>query len=133
MFRQIRSGLGSWAVLGTLVCAGCGGGSSTTPPATLPVTGKVLFKGEPLTGGKIMFEPQGPGREAFGTIQKDGTFSLSTYGENDGAVPGSHRISVTGPAGKGSRAIPKKYSNYESSKLEMDVNGDKKEYTITLE
>ena len=102
------------------------------PPTTLPVTGKVIYKGDPLAGGKIQFEPQAAGREAFGTIQQDGTFTLSTYGEGDGAVPGSHRVLVTGLS-KGSKAVPKKYQNYESSKLELEVSPEKSEYTIVLE
>ena len=59
------------------------------------VRGKVTYKGEPITYGTIMFEPeQGP--PAIGSINSDGTFVLSTENSGDGAVVGPHRIAVIG-------------------------------------
>jgi hypothetical protein len=85
-----------------------------------------------MTGGKINFEPDGPGREAYGEVKADGTFTLSTYGVDDGAVPGNHRVSVTGRA-KGVRSIPAKYGTFGSSGIEQEVTSGKTEYLIELE
>src|SRR5262245_16358306 len=72
---------------------GCGGSDGKPPEGlTVPVKGQVTYKGKPLTGGSIMFEPVDGGREAHGTIQPDGTFSLSTFRSGDGAVRGVHRV-----------------------------------------
>ena len=114
-----------------LTLAGCSA-SASTPPRTLPVHGKVTYKGQPLTGGKIQFEPDGAGREANGTIGSDGTFTLSTYEENDGAVPGTHRVAVRGQA-KGVRSLPVKFQSFSSSGIEMEVTPEKTDYVISLE
>jgi hypothetical protein len=49
--------------------------------------------------GKVMFAPVAKGglkagRPAFGQVQPDGSFVLSTYREGDGAVVGDHWVSV---------------------------------------
>src|SRR2546422_3666840 len=65
--------------------SGCGKGP-------YPVQGKVEFKGEeeikPLVGGRVVFEPMDPDMRTSsqGEIQADGTFRLSTFGANDGAM-----------------------------------------------
>jgi len=60
----------------------------------------VTYKGEPLRHGSIMFEPdetQGTsGPTAFGAIQEDGTYILSSDEAGDVAVLGSHRVGITG-------------------------------------
>jgi hypothetical protein len=51
----------------------------------------------------VFFEPLQTGKEAlvgkqgFAIAQPDGTFSISTYGEQDGAVIGRHRVRVGPP------------------------------------
>jgi hypothetical protein len=106
---------------------GCGS-SAPQGAATLPVKGKVIFKGQPLTKGTISFEPEGAGKEAFGEIQPDGTFVLTTYKKDDGAVVGKHRVTVSN-AGK---SVPVKYASPAASKLEVEVSEGKDDYTIEL-
>lgn len=82
---------------------GCGGGGGEMSVA--PAGGKVTFNGAPVTGGSITLAPVGSGKgpagkPASGAIQNDGTFKLSTYGNNDGAVIGKHKISFSAPAGE---------------------------------
>lgn len=115
-----------------LAFSGCGA-SATTPVSALPVKGKITYKGQPLIKGQVGFEPEGAGREAFGDINEDGTFELTTYSKGDGAVPGKHRVSITGATGK-RRAdiVPAKYNNYGSSNLEAEVSPDKAEYSFDL-
>ena len=112
--------------------SGCG--SSEAKPyltATVPVKGKVIYQGKNLTGGSIIFEPEGAGREARGTIQADGTFTLSTYAKDDGAVLGPHRVAVDGKSNDG-KALPIKFKNFSSSKYEIEITQDKAEYAIDL-
>jgi hypothetical protein len=74
--------------------AGCGGGEFSTAS----VTGKVVMNGQPVTEGVITFAPLGDGKSdevgkpASGDVGPDGTFTLSTYEDNDGAVVGRHRV-----------------------------------------
>ena len=68
---------------------------------TAKVTGNVTVDGKPLPFGRVQFSPVGSsdlmaaGKSGFGYIQEDGSFHLSTFGENDGAVVGQHRVIIT--------------------------------------
>ncbi|MEO2049157.1 MAG: hypothetical protein ABGX16_21570 [Pirellulales bacterium] len=77
----------------------------------IPVHGQVLFQGEPLQYGSVMFQPQGEGPLARGTIQADGTFVLGTESEDDGVRPGNCRVRIT--AFEAQRVIPQENHNQE--------------------
>jgi hypothetical protein len=75
---------------------GFGCGEDDEFPQRFPVTGTVSYKGEPVPRGKIEFLPTTPppvGHPAMGTIT-DGTFYLTTHTQDDGAVPGSYKVTV---------------------------------------
>lgn len=120
------------AVLVAGPCWGCGSGNGT-PVALIPVKGKVTYKGQPLTKGLVVFEPDGYGRMASGQLQSDGTFELSTLKPGDGVVAGEHRISITqlDKALAKDRAL-KKYASPSSSKLTAEVSPEKTEFTFDL-
>jgi hypothetical protein len=65
-----------------------------------PASGAVTVDGVPFTTGKVMFSPiakgedRRAGRPALGRLQSDGSFTLSTYKEGDGAVVGEHWATV---------------------------------------
>jgi hypothetical protein len=91
----------SW--VGFLAIAFCGTfalGCSKAPYELAEVTGKVTIEGVPFTEGKVMFAPVAKegeinaGRPAFGKLSSDGTFTLSTYEPDDGAVIGDHWVTV---------------------------------------
>jgi hypothetical protein len=63
-------------------------------PAVAPVRGKVLYNGEPLPYGSVMFQPAA-GQPAGGAIEAGGTFRLSTFSEYDGALVGAHKVRIT--------------------------------------
>jgi hypothetical protein len=91
-----------------LVVAVTGGGacSGASLPATFPVTGKVVYHGgEALRGGFVQFTSTAePNQTVAGSIQPDGTFTLSTvFGAQKvvGARPGPHHARVVTPQGKG--------------------------------
>lgn len=85
----------SWLIGLSIVC-GCN--QPSFPVA--PVLGTVKIDGQPMTQGKVMFSPVASGgklnsgRPAFGYIQNDGSFAVSTYSDGDGAVIGDHWVSI---------------------------------------
>lgn len=114
--------------LATVVLAGCDRG-----PKLAPVTGKVLYNGKPLEFGSVMFQPPS-GQPAVGEIQADGTFTLSTFQLNDGAVVGSHKVRIAcyesqrssaakgpGEQSLGRLLIPMKYTLFDQSGLTAEV------------
>jgi hypothetical protein len=114
-----------------IACAGCGAPADVNSHL-IPVKGKVTYKGKALTNGSVSFEPDA-GRQAHAEIQPDGTFELSTFKAGDGAVAGTHRVSMNGSTGKGSvNALPAKYKFPSSSKLETEVSADKTDYSFDL-
>ena len=77
-------------VLGSL--AGCAGGDGHPP--RVPVEVEVTYNGAPVEGAHVTFAPVGESQPAFGTTGPNGRALLSTFGENDGALPGSYQVGV---------------------------------------
>lgn len=74
-----------------VLAAGCGGSGVKT----YPVSGKVTFEdGSPLTKGTVVFESTT--MAAMGQIQPDGTYTLTTYKDGDGAPEGSYKVYLQG-------------------------------------
>jgi hypothetical protein len=73
-----------------VVLTGCGG------KGTSPVQGVVTLEGTPVAGATVLFMPVGQdeGRPASGFTQSDGTFRLTTYRPNDGALSGQYRVLI---------------------------------------
>ena len=95
-----------------VLLAGCG----RAEVKLAPVQGRVLYRGRPLAGGTIVFTPDadrgGSGPLACGEIGPDGHYTLHT-GDEPGAVPGWHKITVAGA--RGDRLLPRRYSDPEGS------------------
>lgn len=72
---------------------GCGGGSGGFPK-TYPVTGSVKLNGKPIDGAMVTFQLDGDKRNAIGTTDKSGEFSLSMFRPGDGAMPGQYKVSI---------------------------------------
>jgi hypothetical protein len=103
---------------------GCGRPSYQLDVA--PVTGKVTIDGRPLSSGYVTFVV-GRGRASSGTIQPDGTFTMSTYEQGDGAQVGTHPV-VVNPvppdeyqAGPKPIPIPERYSRAGTSGFTFEV------------
>jgi hypothetical protein len=118
------------ATLALIPCVGCGPNEGPYVTPTVPVKGKVTYKGQPLTSGSVTFESEENGRESHGSIQSDGTFVMTTTREGDGAMPGNHRVAVIGK--QGNQVVPVKYRNTSSSKVQVEVSEGKTEYPIEL-
>jgi hypothetical protein len=120
--------------LATVAAMGCG--KSRRPMA--PVTGKVTYQGKPLQFGTVILQPES-GQYATGAVQQDGTFTMTTRGEGDGAAVGRNMVRIVcleaqNPAkpvlanGKsrgegvlGRSLIPEKYQSCETSGISIDV------------
>lgn len=116
--------LGLGCLIGAFAALGC-----KQNPDVVPVSGTVLYNGKPLPFGIIMFQPEA-GQAAQGEIQSDGSFQLSSYGPNDGAVPGRHKISIRcfsrqasadGGGSPGRLLIPQKYTRFGTSGLTAEI------------
>jgi hypothetical protein len=104
---------------------GCGG--SPPAPSFTPVSGKVLYKGKPLTKGTLILEPQIGGKDATAGIKPDDTFTLGTVKEGDGTVPGPYIAYVTG---LNRSQLELKYAQASSSDTTVEIKADQKEYTV---
>lgn len=75
-------------------------GCNRQPFDLAPVHGKVTVDERPLFQGKVLFAPivrednKNPGKPALGKIQSDGSYRLTTFDANDGAVIGQHWVTI---------------------------------------
>jgi hypothetical protein len=100
-------------------------------PQFVPVTGKVTFQGKPLAGAEIVFQPAS-GSPAMGRTDDQGNFSLSTFGDQDGAIVGDYKVTVVknepipGPPGdpyaRVRNILPPQYANAQSTPLGASVS-----------
>jgi hypothetical protein len=78
------------------VLSGCGQSSYELAP----VLGRVMLNGAPFPQGGVMFAPvakgdtTNAGKHAVGRIQPDGSFQLTTFETNDGAIVGEHWVTI---------------------------------------
>jgi hypothetical protein len=100
VWRRVWAG----ALALTLGCLGCSSGERLHP-----VSGKVLYKGQPLAGALVTLHPQGSNdprvERPNGFTQEDGTFTVTT-GQKPGAPAGQYLVTVicsrtVQPEGKG--------------------------------
>ena len=89
----LRRSLAVAAPAVTLVLCSCGGQYEGFDKR-YPVSGTVTYNGQPLEKGQaISFLPD-KGAGATGTIEK-GAYALSTGGNQDGALPGKYKVTIT--------------------------------------
>src|SRR5262245_12689786 len=87
-------------------------GCNRSPVDIAPVYGKVTIDNKPLFQGKVMFAPVAkgnsvnPGKPAWGNIQPDGSFRLTTYKNNDGAIVGEHMVTIMNSDEKLPKGVP---------------------------
>lgn len=133
------------SAIASLTIAGCGGGPRI--PETVTVTGKISYKGQPVTEALVGFVSKLDNKDvlaARGTTDSDGEFSLTTYidpqHEVSGATPGEFVVTVTkneqqdmvkimeefkkNPAMQFKKLVPEKYTDGKSSPLKATVTTD---------
>jgi hypothetical protein len=103
-------------------------------PRMAKVTGTITVDGVPLANAVVSFLPE-KGQLAVGTTDAQGKFSLSTFEENDGALPGRYRVAIAGQAGPANRqpagqndpppaaksAIPSRFTDPNTSGLMAEI------------
>ena len=129
--RAARSVLSVATAAMLAVTAGCGDGR----PDRVPVSGQVLIDGKPLGVGFIRLIPENA-RAAWARIGADGRFTLSTFEEGDGAVPGAHPVVVRAGEALSPTQVkwhaPKKYANVQTSRLTVTITGPTDSLVIEL-
>ena len=89
----------------SLCVIGCSGAPDDRP-AVVPVTGKITYKGKPVSGALVNFSSEKSPRSANGMTDSDGRFSLTTFNTDDGAIPGEYQVSVTKSVSQGDSSVP---------------------------
>jgi hypothetical protein len=114
-----------------MVCAALVGCNRSKPADTL-VRGQILYRGEPISGGLIVFAPNedrgSTGEIVTATLQNDGSFTLAGV-DGKTIAPGWYRIAVAPKAGTiatptASRpypGLPKHFRNPAISGLEREI------------
>jgi hypothetical protein len=103
---------------------------------TYPVNGKVQFKtGGVVHVGTVELKSREHSVHALGPIQSDGSFTLTTYKDGDGAIAGIHDCVVVqfvmaeGLAGHKPSTIgvvDRRYASYSTSGMQVDISTNKK-------
>jgi len=153
--RDLKFRTAFLASTGMFACLGCGDGTGLAK--RYPVSGMVIYKGEPVKSGTISFVPTvADGRPAAGQIT-DGNYTLTTLAPDDGALPGKYKVTVVSKdvdttelqavakggqfhhdktfakALKNAKAlVPSKYSLPDTSGLERDVKEQTNKIDIDL-
>lgn len=106
----------AWLLL--LPLAGCGQGE----PTLLPAEGRILYRGQPVDAGTIVFTPDAErgntGPLAWAEIQADGRFRLRSN-EKEGIVAGWHRVTISGSCQ--SLILPTHYRDPERSRIIREI------------
>ncbi len=116
---------------------GCGGDRT---PKTYIASGTVKSRGQSCGGALVVFHPTDKGREndpkPVATVKDDGTFTLSTFGEGDGAPAGEYVVTIvwnrkpkegkislsSEGGGGGTDRLGGRYGDPRSPKLKATVN-----------
>ena len=114
-----------------IALSGCGDGR----PARVPVSGRVLIDGKPLTHGYVRFAPSNS-RPSTGGLDSTGHFVLTCYEPGDGAVTGKHLVTVMGQEPIGAESIqwhaPKKYADPNTSGLTQEITSPTNSIVINI-
>ena len=136
-----RSWLAVVVLMLSAALSGCGDDA-------LPLTeagGAVTLAGAPVAGASVVFRPAA-GPSAMGQTDAAGRFVLSTYEPGDGAVIGTHTVTIV-PASAGvalvpgqppapplpaGAAIPPRYARPESSGLAAEIQASANDFAFDL-
>jgi len=123
------------ALAATLLICGCS-------KKTYPVEGQVVFEdGSPakeLADYGIAFNAKDLAANANGTIKPDGSFTVGTFADGDGAPLGKHRLAITPPPPKIDEprtppVISSKYANFDTSGLTIEVAAQVNKVTLKVD
>jgi hypothetical protein len=113
-----------------LALTGCG--ESDVRLETFPVTGSLNVDGKPAPGATLVFHPVKVEGDTLGAapnarVKDDGSFSVSSYGANDGAPAGEYTVTVSWykvneEGGPGPNILPSLYASPTTSPIKAIVN-----------
>lgn len=76
--------------------AGCSGSLDPNRPKTLPASVTVTYKGQPVSGANVTFQPPSPEqRGAVAVTDNQGRAEMWTFEPGDGVIPGSYKVVVS--------------------------------------
>ncbi|MDZ4659795.1 MAG: BON domain-containing protein [Bythopirellula sp.] len=134
---------GLFLSLAVLLAVGCGEAALEKLPV-YPAKGSITFKGKPIPGAMITLHPTTPVENVpnpQANVSKDGTFSIRTYGAEEGAPEGDYKLTVlwykpivNGPDfTSGPNVIPQKFTKPETTSIEIKIAAGKNDLpTIQL-
>lgn len=108
---------------------GCGWGGGNHRQ-THPVTGSAEFGGKPAVGAHLIFHPDPDQEDRDGlpsaVVKADGTFTVSTYRDGDGAPAGHYVVTaqwfpVGADGSVGVNALHKSFANRAASPLQATI------------
>ena len=123
-----------WAVaLLAVALASCS--KSPEKPATYPVSGRVLYEGNPATGAVVILHAIGgaaTGERPRAKADAQGEFTLTTFTTGDGAPAGDYAVTVEWRRAddhpeQGVDLLPPSYSDPKTSKLKVTIAGGSNE------
>jgi hypothetical protein len=102
----------SLAIVTSVYAIGCGGSGAVgdNQVRVVPVSGKLYLDGDPHGPATLSLMPTGGEGAGSGTdrpqvggaVKADGSFTLSTYADGDGAAPGEYQVTLAGYSDPGS-------------------------------
>jgi hypothetical protein len=137
MRHKNRTKLGTSLVVSGLlltVLVGCG----KSHPSCIQVSGRVTYRGKPVTSGYVSFvrigqnSAEGLTRPATGELDEGGSYAMKTFQKDDGVLPGEYGVSIVSveyghkrePTGALPSLIPRKYASIDTSGLKATVPAD---------
>ena len=129
--------------------SGCGSDAPKGPEklSTTPVDGIVILNGKPAAEVSISLHHSEGKVAPRGMSDKDGKFSISTYGKDDGAPIGKYKVTAAknmtkeispgvlapSPPGGFKSDIPAKYESVNSTDISVEIKaGEKNSLKIDL-
>jgi len=84
------------AICFLLLAVGCGGTDDGNRPPRVKTSGTVTHSGQLVEGATVLFSPAaGQGHAATGLTDAKGQFRLTTFQAQDGAVPGTYKVTIS--------------------------------------
>ncbi len=133
----------------TIVTLGCGANGPQGPEkqATVPATGVLKYRGKPVPDAHVQFQSLDGKVSSHGATDASGSFTLSTYGSQDGLPPGRYKVTAAAgilkeiepgvlpdePRGGFKSPIPAKYANPSTTDILVEVKEQgRNDFTIDL-
>lgn len=100
--------------------AGCGSSSDAPHLNLVPVSGKVMYSGQPVSGLRVLFVPlnKTAGQGAFAVTDDDGSFELEQQSQDPGVPAGQYAVLFSRYVKPDGTPVPPGTSPTESNAVE---------------